>query len=630
MKRFRELLQRIGPYTAAVLVLVLLRSTGLSQTIDLLVYDLITTQRPAPSGSDTPITLIGIEESDIQRFGWPIDDGLFCEAFDRLNASSVDVIGFDIYRDKGVGPDQQCLRDRFQNEPTLVSIFNVASGIGPVPGTPAERQSYNDLSLDADGILRRDLVHVTGQDEATVSFALRVMEIATTDRSLRQAMDDGTHKDAWLSANGGGYYNEVDAGLGLQRLLRFRDPWSYPLYSLAQVLDGEIPEEAIRDKIVLIGSTAPSLRDLFNVPHTRFRRSDEVFQVSGVEIHANRVATLLEHHDGSIQIGWIMPGWGNQMLLVLCIGLGVLLGEAVPKLRRSVLLVLTLGVGLTGGLGWLLWQQHVWVGMAMPLTGLLSMGGAGWLRRGAMSQQHSQQIKQLLGQTTSPAVAEQLWDQRDELLSNGRFDGRQLPITVLFTDTANFTSVSEGLSPRELMDWLNRGMEVCVPAVTRRGGMVNKFTGDGMLAVFGVPIEQDVRAEAKAAIEAAQEIKVGLEQLNQQLQIDGEPAMRIRMGIHSGDALVGSMGSAERIEYAVIGDTVNCASRLESLDKTRHTGVLRVLMSNNTLELLDPDFRKQLDLHGWGPMHVKGRDEPLDVYELKMDNALEDSEATQQ
>ena len=628
MKQTRELLQRVGPYLVAYAVLALLRSTGLAQTIDLVVYDLITNQRPAPSGTDTPITLIGIEESDIQRFGWPIDDGLFCRAFDGLKKGGVDVIGFDIYRDKGVGPKQQCLRDRFRDEPKLVSIFNVASGIGPVPGTPEERQSYNDLSLDADGVLRRDLVHVTGQDAATVSFAMRVMEVATGDRSLRYAMDDGTHEDAWLSANGGGYINEVNAGLGMQRLLRYREPWSYPLYSLAELLDGDVPSEAIQNKIVMIGSTAPSLRDLFNVPHTRFRNTEEVFQVSGVEIHANRVATLLDHHNGSIQTGWIMPGWGNQTLLLLCMATGILLGEAVPKLRRSVLLVVGLSAGLTGGLGWLLWQ-HVWVGMAMPLTGLLSMGGAAWLRRGAMSQQHSQQIKQLLGQTTSPAVAEQLWNQRDELLSNGRFEGRQLPITVLFTDTANFTSVSEGLSPRELMDWLNRGMEVCVPAVTNRGGMVNKFTGDGMLAVFGVPLENDTQAEAQAAIEAAKEIKAGLEQLNEQLAQKSEPLMRIRMGIHSGEALVGSMGSAERIEYAVIGDTVNCASRLESLEKKRHEGVLRVLLSSNTLGLLNQNFREALKLESWGEVHVKGRDEPLDVHELKMDSEPGVAEATQ-
>ena len=628
MKQARELLQRVGPFAAALVALSLLRSTGLAQTVDLVIYDLITHQRPAESGGDTPITLIGIEEADIQRFGWPIDDGLFCEAFDRLNRGGVDVIGFDIYRDKGVGPKQQCLRDRFRDEPTLVSIFNVASGIGPVPETPEERQSYNDLSLDADGVLRRDLVHVTGQDAATVSFAMRVMEVATGDRSLRNAMEAGTHDDAWLSADGGGYVNEVDAGLGMQRLLRFREPGSYPLYSLAQLLDGEVPAEAMQDKIVLIGSTAPSLRDLFNVPHSRFHNTEEVFQISGVEIHANRVATLLDHYNGTIKPGWIMPGWGNQTLLLVCMAAGILLGEAVPKLRRSVLLVVGLSAGLTGGLGWLLWQ-HVWVGMAMPLTGLLSMGGAAWLRRGAMSQQHSQQIKQLLGQTTSPAVAEQLWKQRDELLSNGRFEGRQLPITVLFTDTANFTSVSEGLSPRELMDWLNRGMEICVPAVTSRGGMVNKFTGDGMLAVFGVPLENDTQAEAQAAIEAAKEIKAGLEQLNQQLAETGDPLMRIRMGIHSGEALVGSMGSAERIEYAVIGDTVNCASRLESLEKQRHKGVLRVLLSSNTLELLNKNFRETLKLEPWGEVHVKGRDEPLDVHELRMDSEPGAAEATQ-
>jgi CHASE2 domain-containing sensor protein len=266
--QLREFLtQSVGPYLAAAAVLVLLRSMGLAQTIDLVLYDLITNQRPQGSGRDTPITLVGIEESDIQRFGWPIDDGLFCKAIDTLEAQGVQAIGFDLYRDKGVGPNQECLRDRFRNQPTLVSIFNVAAGIPAVPGTPIERQSYNDMSLDADGVMRRDLVHVTGQDEATVSFPMRVLEVATGDRSIRTAIDAGTHRDAWLTANGGGYHNAIDAGLGFQRLLQFREPGSYPMVSLAALLEGNVQDHLIQDRIVLIGSTAPSLRDLFEVPH---------------------------------------------------------------------------------------------------------------------------------------------------------------------------------------------------------------------------------------------------------------------------------------------------------------------------------------------------------------------------
>ena len=621
MKRPAQLLLRIGPYLVALAVLALLRQSGLAQTVDLALYDLITSRREAPSGLDSPITLIGIEESDIQRYGWPIDDGLFCRGIDGLRRGGASAIGFDLYRDQGVGPEQQCLRDRFRQEPTLVSIFNVASGIAAVPGTPAERQSYNDLSLDADGVLRRDLVHVTGQDEATVSFAMRVMEVATGDRSIRGSIDAGTDDDAWLAADAGGYHNEVEAGLGLQRMLLYRQPGSYRRYTLAQWLENSIPADAIRDQIVLIGSTAPSLRDLFEVPFSRFHSGVEMFQLPGLEIHANRIATLLDSRSNSAALIWTMPGWGNRLLLVVSLLAGLALGEAIPTLRRSVLVVTAVaGAGAAGLLGLLFWSQ-VWVGTALPLTSLLSMAGAAWLRRGAVSQQHSQQIRRLLGQATSPAVAQQLWDQREELLSNGRFEGQQLPITVLFTDTASFTSVSERLSPRELMDWLNRGMAICVPAVTRRGGMVNKFTGDGMLAVFGVPVRQDPTAEAAAALEAAREIQAGLEQLNAELLQEGAPEMRVRAGIHSGEALVGSMGSADRIEYAVIGDTVNCASRLESLDKQRHQGVMRVLLSSNTLDILDPTIRQQLQLESWGSVQVKGRDEPLEVSELRMDSA---------
>ena len=621
MKRPAQLLLRIGPYLVALAVLALLRQSGLAQTVDLALYDLITSRREAPSGLDSPITLIGIEESDIQRYGWPIDDGLFCRGIDGLRRGSASAIGFDLYRDQGVGPEQQCLRDRFRQEPTLVSIFNVASGIAAVPGTPAERQSYNDLSLDADGVLRRDLVHVTGQDEATVSFAMRVMEVATGDRSIRGSIDAGTDDDTWLAADAGGYHNEVEAGLGLQRMLLYRQPGSYRRYTLAQWLENSIPADAIRDQIVLIGSTAPSLRDLFEVPFSRFHSGVEMFQLPGLEIHANRIATLLDSRSNSAALIWTMPGWGNRLLLVISLLAGLALGEAIPTLRRSILVVTAVaGAGAAGLLGLLFWSQ-VWVGTALPLTGLLSMAGAAWLRRGAVSQQHSQQIRRLLGQATSPAVAQQLWDQREELLSNGRFEGQQLPITVLFTDTASFTSVSERLSPRELMDWLNRGMAICVPAVTRRGGMVNKFTGDGMLAVFGVPVRQDPTAEAAAALEAAREIQAGLERLNAELLREGAPEMRVRAGIHSGEALVGSMGSADRIEYAVIGDTVNCASRLESLDKQRHQGVMRVLLSSNTLDILDPTIRAQLELESWGSVQVKGRDEPLEVSELRMDSA---------
>lgn len=590
--------------------------SGLSQTLNLLAYDLITSLRPVPSARDLPITLIGIEEGDIRRLGWPIEDGLLCQAIDRLSADGAAAIGLDLYRDKGVGPEQACLRDRFRRHPRLVCIFNVASGIPPVPGTPTARQAYNDLSLDADGVLRRDLVHVAGQDEATVALPLRLVEVARGDPQLRRMLEAGRLPDAWLSASAGGYLGEAEAGLGMQRMLVFRQPGSFRHYTLSQLLNRQVPPGAVRGRILLLGSTAPSLKDLFMVPMSRFRGGVVPMTLPGIEIHALRVATLLERHQGLPATGWLMPSWGNRWFILILAALGIALGEGCRRLRRSVLVTVVAVVALGGSFS-LLMLQHIWMDTTTPLVALVAMAGAGWLRRGSASQQHARQIQRLLGQATSPAVAEQLWQQRDRLLQDGRFEGRQLPVTVLFTDLANFTTLSEGLQPAELMAWLNRGMELFVPAVTRRGGMVNKFTGDGLMAVFGVPLSSDPGADARAAVEAGLDIRRGLHGLNTQLRAEGMPEMLIRIGIHSGKALAGSLGSAERLEYAVIGDTVNCASRLESLEKQRHTGVARILVSANTRALLDPELDRQLPWLVWGPLQVKGRAEPLQVSELQ-------------
>ena len=295
--------------------------------------------------------------------------------------------------------------------------------------------------------------------------------------------------------------------------------------------------------------------------------------------------------------------------------LGALIAEWPQRLRRGVLLLSAASLLLTGGL-LALNINGFWIGCTMPIAGLILAGGSGLLGRGIQSQQHQKEMRRLLGQTSSPAVAHHLWEQRQNLIKNGRFAGREQYVTVLFTDTCSFTSVSEQLTPTALMEWLNRGMSISVEAVTSRDGMVNKFTGDGMLAVFGAPLSNGASVDAQQAVAAAMAIQSKLDSLNVELQQEGLPPLRMRIGIHSGQVLTGSLGSTERLEYAVIGDTVNCASRLESLQKERHQNTVRVLVSGDTQQLLAA-LPEQTQTEPWGAIRVKGRLEPLEVIELK-------------
>ena len=129
---------------------------------------------------------------------------------------------------------------------------------------------------------------------------------------------------------------------------------------------------------------------------------------------------------------------------------------------------------------------------------------AGWLRRGAIGQLQRRQMERLLGQATSPAIAQELWLQRDLLLEKGSFPGRTLQVTVLFADVMGFSTAAEQSTAAETLHWLNQGMQRFVTEVIDSGGMVNKFTGDGFLAVFGVPVPRlPVRALAKPCIAPA-------------------------------------------------------------------------------------------------------------------------------
>ena len=610
---WQRLLGQTLPYAVAAGLLVAVQSSPLVETTNLLVYDLAINLRNHGNDGQAedltwPITMIGINEADIKRFGWPLDDTLLCRALKQLDALGASAIGLDLYRDQA----QPCLQDEIQRNPRLISIRNEVDGIAAIPGAPARQQAFNDLVMDADRVVRRDLVHVGSQEEAVRSLPLRLLETASQTRGLDSQLEQ-LKDDHWLKEQSGGYQN-LDAA-GYQTMLAVYPPGRYPLLDLTALLEGEVREELIRDRVVLIGNVAPSLRDLFEIPHSRFISSSQFFEVAGVELHAQRLEALQRLLQSRTPEIVTVQGWQRLLLFVAMVVIGGFIAERPAKIRRSLLLLAAAVILLMSSV-FILTLGGLWIGLTMPLCGLVLISGSGILRRGVLSQRHQQDMRRLLGQTSSPAVAQQLWDQRDDLIKDGRFTGREQNITVLFSDTCSFTSVSERLTPSALMQWLNRGMSIGVDAVTSRGGIVNKFTGDGMLAVFGAPVSNGTKVDADSAVAAALAIQEQILTLNEALALEGQPALRMRIGIHSGPVLTGSLGSSKRLEYAVIGDTVNCASRLEGLEKNRHETMVRVLISGDTMALLEalpPDAISE----AWGTIQVKGRQEPLEVIELR-------------
>ena len=613
-QRLRDGLIQGGIIGAAALLLGGMATTGISESIDLLLYDAVISLRDTNSAQRLPVTIVGIDEGDISHYGWPIDDAVLCTAISHAIGAKASAIGIDLYRDQGIGEQQPCLRALIQQHPHIVAIFNAAEGIEAPPGTPTEQQAFNDLVVDADGVIRRDLVHVSGQDEATVSLPVRLVELSDLQPGLLDDLSSPERTERlgpWLLPHSGGY-RDLDAA-GYQRLLPFQQPGSFHTISLRALADGETSAtQPLSGDIVLIGSTAPSLRDLFEIPQSRFIRTERQLRMPGVEVHALRVAALLNGLDEP----WLLktlPPWSDRGLELLAVLVGISLGESFRKLRRSITITAILTTTLAASGIALLWTQGLWVGLTLPVISLPVMAGVGWLRRGALHQRQKQQIERLLGQTTSPAVASQLWDQRDALLRDGQFEGKQVEATVLFTDTQDFTTISEQLSPADLLTWLNRGMGLLVQEITNQGGIINKFTGDGLLAVFGAPISQGKAVDARHAIDAALAITNRLEQLNRELSAEQAPPMRVRIGIHAGPVIAGSMGSSTRLEYTVMGDTVNCASRLENLARVPSDRVCRTLLSRQTLQQCVHD---DLIWRSVGRFQVKGRQQVVDVLEL--------------
>jgi class 3 adenylate cyclase len=383
--------------------------------------------------------------------------------------------------------------------------------------------------------------------------------------------------------------------------------------SLSEVLNDQVPDSLIRDRIVLIGTTAPSSKDLFFTPHSP--AEVEVARRPGVEIHAQMLSQFLSAAMGERPL---FTFWSESQEWLWILAWAAIGGSLAWLVRNPVFLGVT-GAGLLGtlvGFSLTMLNTSHWVIVGSPAIATFFSMGTVITYRAQQAQQQQKMVMKLLGQNTSPEIADALWQSRDRLLESGKLPGQRLVATMLFTDIKGFSRISEKMPPEELLMWLNEYLAAMTEEIQRHQGIINKFTGDGLLAVFGVPMPRlearEVDQDAHHAVSCALAMRRRLQELNKGWKAIGLHDVQMRVGIFTGPVVVGSLGGRDRMEYGVIGDSVNIASRLESCMKEKQVDSCRILIAQQTLEHIQNDF----EVESWGFMELRGKDQHIHVYRV--------------
>ena len=613
----KRILRQLAPYLAAFGLLLLLRQSQLSEQLNLLAYDLAVQLRPLPSGASTPVRIIGIDEDDLKRYGPMVADGLLADAIERLDRIGVRAIGLDLFCGQPVGAGGARLRRLAASNPRLVSVYFDLDGKRAIPGTPPHRQGYADLYTDPqDGLVRRDLLHVVGTDQASkASLPMRLLQIAKGQRQLPRWLEQQPQQLADLGEGAGGYLPEspVTDDNYLQRMLAFHQPGSFPQWSLGRLLRNQLSPQQIqqlRGSIVLIGVVAPSSKDSFPVPFSRGRAGDQRFEIPGVEIHAHRLAALLALERGQPLGIQAASGSVNCWLLLLAFAVGIVAGERVPGLRRSLLVVasgLVLAVAATAAL----LALGVWLDAALPLAAFSLMAAAAWLRRGANQQiqgmlleLQNRHVRSQFDRFVSKAVAGELLD-NSQASQTSHAASELRTVTVLMSDLRGFSLLGQDNPPALIVQLLNNYLDEMFQVIEHYGGTIDEVLGDAILVLFGAPL---VRADhAEAAVACALAMQIAMEKVNQTNLQQGLPALEMGIGLCTGDVIAGTIGSRQRAKYGVVGPAVNLAARIESLSVGGE-----VLAAEATVRAAEVPLRIDAD-HSIG---VKGSQEPLRVFAI--------------
>ena len=535
--------------------------------------------RPSTRGSRfSDIVLVEIDDTtfDDLSLQWPFPRSTHGKLIDRLTDEGAEVIAYDVQFTEPTEPREDkaliAAIDRAK-KPILVTEETTEDGGTDLLGGDdvvrdvGARAAHSGTTLDPGAVVRRVEHSIGGLDTLAVAIA---EEETGRPVPAEPFGEDG----AWIDYAGG--------------------PGSFEAISFSRALSGDFPPGYFEGKTVIVGAASPSLHDV----HAASTSDDAL--MTGAEIHANAAAT--------VRAGIPLTATSGAFDVALIVLLGMLapIGSVFLSPRRAFAATLLAGLAFVAGA-----QLAFGAGWIVPLVSpvfALIVGAVGALvvhYVGAALDRR--RVGDLFGRFVPSDIVDRVIASTDGDL---RLGAARMDCTVLFADLRDFTGFTENLEPDQVVEILNRYLELMSDAIMDQGGTLVAYMGDGIMAVFGAPIELPDHAD-RAVAAAREMIGPRLARFNEWIRAEGlGEAFRMGIGLNSGSVMSGNVGSERRIEYTAVGDATNTAARLEAMTKGTEHQVFIADATRAKMSAEPPDF-----VHV-GELEVRGRDEPTRVWAL--------------
>ncbi len=542
----------------------------------------------APGKSTLPIAIVGVDETSFAQIGkqWPWPRSTHAKLVEQLNRAGALVIVFDLpFSDTSNEAEDRQFAEAIGKAGNVVLTSDLV-----FQETQFVRQWVRVEPLAA--------FKVAGAADGLASIS------RDSDLVLRQLPDgrDVLWREILRRVNllRPGLIEEPSSLAG--KMIGYIGPdhtFPYVHYYQALQADTDLPPDYFRDQIVIVGRDVKSAtetggnEDNFATPFTSWTG----FLTPGAELHANILESAVSRrHLAPLRWGW------NFAILAFAVAASVLLMR-----RWRPFLSGLAGLALLSAIvaaDWLLFAYfNLWLAPLAAMIGVAIVYSALGTHAYFSERRERQETRRAFSMYLAPAVVDTIMAHPEKL----QLGGERSEVTLLFTDLAGFTNISEQLGPEQVAQLLNEHFSRATTIIKQYGGTVNSFIGDAIMAMWGAPIN-DPKHALNACL-AARDMQLDMQQLRAELYRRGLPPLAMRVGINTGQAIVGNLGALERFNYGAIGDSVNLAARLEGINKLYGT---EILLSASTATQLDGALLlRQVDR-----VIVKGKTEVIDIYTI--------------